>query len=360
MASEAPVPAAGISSVFQKKKGKGKKTKGSRGSNLNNFTAPTTEEKPKIEKLQEILGGPDPADDDGWADVVEKKSVVATGGKQVSDLINMTALMTEEESTAEKLEKQDIKQAFHDARTVKEAGKKEDAPDAENEEKQADEVPKSKGLSGDIFGGAARGGGGVGLGGGWKKRMEERELRQRQEELSVENTSAFPSLKDAMSAPVRPKQSAPDPDANRWARRTGGSAAAAAIKAALGRADEDKAAPAQAPAPKADAPSPAAPTAAAATSAEESKATEPVWVAPVKKSGADDTGESGADDAAAPAAAPTAAPTAAATVVAVEAEEEEAAAVVETDKAALVQQFGKKKKKKKKPVLDEAGAGGEP
>ena len=44
-------------------------------------------EKPKIEKLQEILGGPDPADDDGWADVVEKKSVVATGGKQVSDLM---------------------------------------------------------------------------------------------------------------------------------------------------------------------------------------------------------------------------------------------------------------------------------
>lgn len=44
-------------------------------------------EKPKIEKLQEILGGPDPAEDDGWADVVEKKSVVATGGKQVSDLM---------------------------------------------------------------------------------------------------------------------------------------------------------------------------------------------------------------------------------------------------------------------------------
>lgn len=44
-------------------------------------------EKPKIEKLQEILGGPDPADDDGWADVVEKKGVVATGGKQVSDLM---------------------------------------------------------------------------------------------------------------------------------------------------------------------------------------------------------------------------------------------------------------------------------
>lgn len=44
-------------------------------------------EKPKIEKLQEMLGGPDPAEDDGWADVVEKKSVVATGGKQVSDLM---------------------------------------------------------------------------------------------------------------------------------------------------------------------------------------------------------------------------------------------------------------------------------
>lgn len=64
-----------------------------------------------------------------------------------------------------------------------------------------EEAPKSKGLSGDIFGGgAARGGGVGGLGGGWKKRMEERELKQRQEELSVENTSAFPSLKDAMSA----------------------------------------------------------------------------------------------------------------------------------------------------------------
>lgn len=44
-------------------------------------------EKPKIEKLQEILGGPDPAEDDGWDDVVEKKSVVATGGKHVSDLM---------------------------------------------------------------------------------------------------------------------------------------------------------------------------------------------------------------------------------------------------------------------------------
>lgn len=44
-------------------------------------------EKPKIEKLQDILGGPDPAEDDGWAEVVEKKSVVATGGKQVSDLM---------------------------------------------------------------------------------------------------------------------------------------------------------------------------------------------------------------------------------------------------------------------------------
>ncbi|CAN0392545.1 unnamed protein product, partial [Hapterophycus canaliculatus] len=66
-------------------------------------------EKPKIEKLQEILGGPDPTEDDGWADVVDKKSVVATGGKQVSDLIDMTALMTEDESTAAKLEKQDIK-----------------------------------------------------------------------------------------------------------------------------------------------------------------------------------------------------------------------------------------------------------
>lgn len=44
-------------------------------------------EKPKIAQLQEILGGADPSEDDGWADVVEKKSVVATGGKQVSDLM---------------------------------------------------------------------------------------------------------------------------------------------------------------------------------------------------------------------------------------------------------------------------------
>eukprot|EP00752_Nemacystus_decipiens_P006976 g6258.t1 len=333
MASEAPVPAAGISSLFKKKKGK--KTK---GSNLNNDSGlPKTEEKPKIEKLQEILGGPDPADDDGWADVVEKKSVVATGGKQVSDLINMTALMTEDESTAAKLEKQDIKQAFHDARTVKEVEKKEDTP--EEKEEKGEDAPKPKGLSGDIFGGAAARGGAVGaLGGGWKKRMEERQLKQRQEELSVENTSAFPSLKDAMSAPVKPKQSAPEPDANRWVRRTGGggSAAAAAIKAALGRAEEDQPAAAPAP-PTADGAVPAA-APPAAPSAEESKATEPVWVAPVKKSGG--AAESGADGAA-PAAAPAAVEAEAATVVAVEAEEEPV--VVETDKAALVQQFGKKK-----------------
>lgn len=37
--------------------------------------------------MNEILGGTDPSEDDGWAEVVEKKSVVATGGKQVSELM---------------------------------------------------------------------------------------------------------------------------------------------------------------------------------------------------------------------------------------------------------------------------------
>ncbi|CAM9617262.1 unnamed protein product, partial [Ectocarpus sp. 4 AP-2014] len=195
MASE-ETSSAGISSLFAKKKGKkGKKNK---GSNLNlDSGIPKTEEKPKIEKLQDILGGPDPAEDDGWDDVVEKKSVVATGGKHVSDLIDMTALMTEDESTATKLEKQDIKQAFHDARTVKETEKKEEPQ--QEEAKEEETATKPKGLSGDIFGGGgARSAGG--LGGGWKQRMEERELKQRQEALSVNNTSAFPSLKDAMTA----------------------------------------------------------------------------------------------------------------------------------------------------------------
>ncbi|CAM9815347.1 unnamed protein product [Pylaiella littoralis] len=286
MASEEPVPAAGISSLFKKKKGK--KTK---GSNLNNDSGiKKIQEKPKIEKLQEILGGPNPAEDDGWADVVEKKSVVATGGKQVSDLINMTALMTEDESTAAKLEKQDIKQAFHDARTAKEAAKKEEEPEPAKETVKDEEATKPKGLSGDIFGGAARGGGGGALAGGWRKRMEERELQQRQQELSVDNASAFPSLKDAMSAPAKPKQSAPDPDANRWGGRRvgGGSAAVAAIKAALARNDEEKAAPTPAPAPapasEADAPPPAANADSAAAAgppaAEKPKAAEPTWVAP--------------------------------------------------------------------------------
>lgn len=44
-------------------------------------------ETPKIGQVNDILGGPDPTEDDGWADVVEKKSVVATGGKQVSELM---------------------------------------------------------------------------------------------------------------------------------------------------------------------------------------------------------------------------------------------------------------------------------
>ncbi|CAN0210106.1 unnamed protein product [Laminaria digitata] len=144
--------------------------------------------------MQEILGGPDPADDDGWADVVEKKSVVATGGKQVSDLIDMTTLMTEDETTARKLEKKDIKQAFHDARTVKEP-EKEPEPEAKEEEKV--EAPKPRSLSSNIFGGgAARPGG---MAGGWQARMQERELKQREQALSVDNTFAFPSLADAMS-----------------------------------------------------------------------------------------------------------------------------------------------------------------
>lgn len=88
------------------------------------------------------------------------------------------------------------RQAFHEARTLKEE-KKEDAPDTVKEEDKTEEAAKPKGLSGNIFGGgAARSGG---LAGGWQARMQERELRQREQELSVDNAAAFPSLADAMS-----------------------------------------------------------------------------------------------------------------------------------------------------------------
>lgn len=58
-------------------------------------------------------------------------------------------------------------------------------------EAKADETSKSKGLSGNIFGGGDRQ--------GWQARMHERELKQREQELSVDNSVAFPSLADAMS-----------------------------------------------------------------------------------------------------------------------------------------------------------------
>lgn len=84
---------------------------------------------------------------------------------------------------------------------MKEPEKPLEGADPSTEGANADEAAtgtKPKGLSGDIFGGAAAKTGA--LGGGWKARMAERELKQRQEALSVNNTAAFPSLKDAMSA----------------------------------------------------------------------------------------------------------------------------------------------------------------
>lgn len=70
-------------------------------------------------------------------------------------------------------------------------------PEPVKEEVKVEEVAKPKGLSGNIFGGgAARS---SGLAGGWQARMHERELKQREQELSVDNTFAFPSLADAMS-----------------------------------------------------------------------------------------------------------------------------------------------------------------
>ena len=85
---------------------------------------------------------------------------------------------------------------------MKEAKKKENAPDApkkEDAEKVSEAaVTKPKGLSGNIFGGGGAAGRG-GPGAGWQARMAERELKQREQQLSVDNSSAFPSLADAMS-----------------------------------------------------------------------------------------------------------------------------------------------------------------
>lgn len=83
------------------------------------------------------------------------------------------------------------RQAFHDARMLKEE-KEEPAPESSKDESKADEASRGKGLSGNIFGGSA-------ARGGWQARIQERELKQREQELSVDNASAFPSLADAMS-----------------------------------------------------------------------------------------------------------------------------------------------------------------
>lgn len=87
------------------------------------------------------------------------------------------------------------RQAFHDARTVKEP-EKEPEPEEKEEEEKA-EAPKPRSLSSNIFGGGAGRPGG--LTGGWQARMQERELKQREQALSVDNTFAFPSLKDSMN-----------------------------------------------------------------------------------------------------------------------------------------------------------------
>lgn len=44
-------------------------------------------ETPKIVILNEMLRGSEQQEDDGWVEVVDKKSVVATGGKQVTELM---------------------------------------------------------------------------------------------------------------------------------------------------------------------------------------------------------------------------------------------------------------------------------
>lgn len=74
---------------------------------------------------------------------------------------------------------------------MKDAEKKETG-EAPKDEEKADEAAKPKGLSGGPFS-AAR------AGGGWQARMQERELKKREQELSVDSTFAFPSLADAMS-----------------------------------------------------------------------------------------------------------------------------------------------------------------
>ncbi|CAM9221390.1 unnamed protein product [Discosporangium mesarthrocarpum] len=139
----------------------------------------------------------------------------------------MTELMSTEETMARKLEKEDIKQAFHDARTTT-MKPQEDAAAAEDKVED-----KEEGASKSIFGsGSAL---------GWKERMRQRELKELESKLSVDNTAAFPSLADAMSGNAKP-QEATQPQSSHhhqpWARGSGRSAAAAAIAAALGQNEE--------------------------------------------------------------------------------------------------------------------------
>lgn len=75
---------------------------------------------------------------------------------------------------------------------LKEDTKEADDKAASKDEGKADESSRPKGLSGNIFGGG-------GAKGGWQARMQERELKQREQELNVDNAAAFPSLADAMS-----------------------------------------------------------------------------------------------------------------------------------------------------------------
>lgn len=90
-----------------------------------------------------------------------------------------------------------IRQAFHDARTLKEKKVDDTLNLSKEDEKSPDIMVKSKGLSGNIFAGGGAGRGGIG--GGWQARMAERELKQREQELNVDNAFAFPTLADAMS-----------------------------------------------------------------------------------------------------------------------------------------------------------------
>lgn len=64
------------------------------------------------------------------------------------------------------------------------------------DEAKAAGAAKPSGLSsGNIFGG----GGGGGSMSGWKARQQERELKAREQALSVDNAASFPSLADAVS-----------------------------------------------------------------------------------------------------------------------------------------------------------------